>query len=108
MVHHGLSLYVILSKVIFYESLEEVQATKIRSSKLRSHLPKILPGSLLKIFILLNPYQRCWPKISRRKISLVFQGQNSILSEKFLSLVGYNPKMILNPSFQWSQVHQTY
>jgi hypothetical protein len=33
---------VILSKVIFHQFLEEVQATKIRSSKLRSHPRKIL------------------------------------------------------------------
>jgi hypothetical protein len=43
-----ISLCVILSKVIFYRFLEEVQATKIRLSNPRSHLLKILPGSLLK------------------------------------------------------------
>jgi hypothetical protein len=64
---HGLSLYVILSKVIFYQFLEEVQATKIRSSNPRSHIPKILHGYLLKIFILSNSYPRCWSQISWRK-----------------------------------------
>jgi hypothetical protein len=43
---HDLSLYVILSKVIFHQFLEEVQAIKIHSSNLRSHLLMNLPGSL--------------------------------------------------------------
>jgi hypothetical protein len=58
---HRLSLYVILSKVIFYQFLEEVQATKIISSKSRSYLPKILPGSLRKIFICSNPIKGLGP-----------------------------------------------
>jgi hypothetical protein len=64
---HGPSLYVILSKVTLYQFLEEVQATKIQSSNPRSHLPKILLGYLLTIFILSNPYLRCWSKISWKK-----------------------------------------
>jgi hypothetical protein len=66
-ISHELSLCVILSKVIFYQFLKEVQATKIRSSNPRSHLPKILPGYLLKILIFSNTYPRCWSKISWRK-----------------------------------------
>jgi hypothetical protein len=77
-----ISLCVILSKVIFYRFLEEVQVTKICSSNLRSHLLKILPGSLLKIFILSNPHPRCWSKFSwTKKNSHGYLSQNSIFQE---------------------------
>jgi hypothetical protein len=95
---------VILSKVIFYQFLEEVEATKIHSSNLRSHLPKILPSSLLKILILSNPYQGVGPKFLEEKFTCVYQGQNFLcFSEKNLILCGLDPKLdyhSIAPCFQ--------
>jgi hypothetical protein len=79
---HGLSLYMILSKVISYQLMEEVQATKILSSKSRSYTPKIFACSFVKILPLSKYYQRPWPKFSwRKKNSHGCQSQNSIFRE---------------------------
>jgi hypothetical protein len=108
-VRHELSLYAILSKVIFYQFLEEVQTTKIHSSNLRSHLPKILPDSLLKIFILSNPYQGVGPKFLEEKFSRVYQGQNNFcFSEKNLILCGLYPKLDRHSIAHCFQAFQTY
>jgi hypothetical protein len=92
-----LSLYLILSKVILYQSLEEVQAAKIRSSKLRSHLPKIISGSLIKIFILSNPIKGVGPKFLEEKFSHVFPWSKFLFSEKVSSFVGYTLNWIIIP-----------
>jgi hypothetical protein len=71
---------------------------KICSSNLRSHLPKIILCSLLKIFTLSNPYQRCWPKISWRKdFSCLSKVKISFL-RKVSSFVGYTINWIIIPS----------
>jgi hypothetical protein len=66
--YHGSYRYVILSKSIFYQFLEGVQASKISSRKSRSYLPKILPGSLSSRFSdLSNPYQGVGPNFLEEK-----------------------------------------
>jgi hypothetical protein len=104
---HGLSLYVILSKVIVYQSLEEVQATKIRSSNLRSYLPKILPSSLLKIFILSNPYQGVGPKFFEEKsFSWIIKVKISFL-RKISSFCGLYPKLDLHSISPYLQAYKS-
>jgi hypothetical protein len=88
-VHLQLSFYMILSKV--YQFLEGAQATKILSSKSRLYLLKILSVSILKIFVLQNPYPKCWSKILwRKKNSHGRSNQNSFF-QKFLNLNGPYP-----------------
>jgi hypothetical protein len=78
--YHGSYRYVILSKSIFYQFLEGVQASKISSRKSRSYLPKILPGSLSSRFSdLSNPYQGVGPNFLEENLSHGYSCQNLIL-----------------------------
>jgi hypothetical protein len=80
---------------------------RINSSKLRSHLSKILSSSPLKILTLSNPHQRCCPKNFLEKRFLVFTKVKFSFSEKSSSFESYTLKMFSNPSYQWFQVYQS-
>jgi hypothetical protein len=73
----------------YCQFLEEVQATNMCSSNLRSYLPKILPDSLLKIFVISNPYQGVGPKFLEEKSFSWLSRSKSLFREKSHPFVGY-------------------
>jgi hypothetical protein len=85
-ISHGLPLYLILSKVIIYQFLEEVQATKIRSSNTRSHLP-ISSSDLSSRFLSSQiPIKVLAQNFLKRNLSRGYQGQNPFSKKNLILL----------------------